>query len=70
LKRAAAEVNQDYGLDPKIANAIIKAANEVGTNCSKYQNCHCIFVKRFTGSLGAEGRPLAFLKLLEEGIYC
>ena len=33
LKRAAAEVNQDYGLDPKIANAIVKAANEVGTNC-------------------------------------
>ncbi|XP_065254110.1 fumarate hydratase, mitochondrial isoform X2 [Emys orbicularis] len=29
LKRAAAEVNQDYGLDPKIANAIIKAADEV-----------------------------------------
>lgn len=30
LKRAAAEVNQDYGLDPKIANAIMKAADEVG----------------------------------------
>eukprot|EP00069_Balaena_mysticetus_P018120 bmy_11175T0 len=29
LKRAAAEVNQDYGLDPKIANAIMKAADEV-----------------------------------------
>ncbi|XP_006134174.1 fumarate hydratase, mitochondrial isoform X1 [Pelodiscus sinensis] len=29
LKRAAAEVNQDYGLEPKIANAIIKAADEV-----------------------------------------
>uniref|UniRef100_A0A2K6L326 Fumarate hydratase, mitochondrial n=1 Tax=Rhinopithecus bieti TaxID=61621 RepID=A0A2K6L326_RHIBE len=28
LKRAAAEVNQDYGLDPKIANAIMKAADE------------------------------------------
>uniref|UniRef100_A0A8C9LFS4 Fumarate hydratase, mitochondrial n=1 Tax=Pavo cristatus TaxID=9049 RepID=A0A8C9LFS4_PAVCR len=28
LKRAAAEVNQDYGLDPKIANAIVKAADE------------------------------------------
>lgn len=36
LKRAAAEVNKDYGLDPKIANAIVKAANEVGTNYSKY----------------------------------
>nr|KAF6279776.1 fumarate hydratase [Myotis myotis] len=29
LKRAAAEVNQDYGLDPKIASAIMKAADEV-----------------------------------------
>ncbi|KAG9268099.1 fumarate hydratase, mitochondrial [Astyanax mexicanus] len=29
LKRAAAEVNQDYGLDPKIAEAIVKAADEV-----------------------------------------
>ncbi|KAK9396680.1 fumarate hydratase mitochondrial [Crotalus adamanteus] len=29
LKRAAAEVNQDYGLEAKIANAIINAANEV-----------------------------------------
>ncbi|XP_004626976.1 fumarate hydratase, mitochondrial [Octodon degus] len=29
LKRAAAEVNQDYGLDPKIATAIMKAADEV-----------------------------------------
>lgn len=29
LKRAAAEVNQEYGLDPKIASAIMKAADEV-----------------------------------------
>ena len=29
LKRAAAEVNKDYGLDPKIADAIIQAADEV-----------------------------------------
>ena len=29
LKRAAAEVNKDYGLDPKIADAIILAADEV-----------------------------------------
>ncbi|KAL4844090.1 hypothetical protein H8958_005680 [Nasalis larvatus] len=28
LKRAAAEVNQDYGLDPKIANAIMKGADD------------------------------------------
>ncbi|XP_053315021.1 fumarate hydratase, mitochondrial [Spea bombifrons] len=31
LKRAAAEVNQDYGLDPKIADFIIKAADEVSS---------------------------------------
>lgn len=29
LKRAAAEVNKDYGLDPKMAGAIIQAADEV-----------------------------------------
>lgn len=29
LKRAAAEVNKDYGLDPKIAGAIVQAADEV-----------------------------------------
>merc|ERR1712142_496668 len=29
LKRAAAEVNKDYGLDPKIADAIVQAADEV-----------------------------------------
>ncbi|XP_016304158.1 fumarate hydratase, mitochondrial-like [Sinocyclocheilus anshuiensis] len=29
LKKAAADVNKDYGLDPKIADAIIKAAEEV-----------------------------------------
>ncbi|KAF7247905.1 Fumarate hydratase, mitochondrial [Varanus komodoensis] len=29
LKRAAAEINQDYGLEPKIANAVMKAADEV-----------------------------------------
>ncbi|XP_057697502.1 fumarate hydratase, mitochondrial [Corythoichthys intestinalis] len=29
LKKAAAEVNKDYGLDPKIANAICQAADEV-----------------------------------------
>lgn len=29
LKKAAAEVNKDYGLDPKIAEAISKACDEV-----------------------------------------
>jgi fumarate hydratase class II len=32
IKKAAAIVNQDYGLDPKIANAIINAADEVITS--------------------------------------
>lgn len=36
LKRAAAEVNQDYGLDEKIVNAIMKAADEVGRCCLKH----------------------------------
>ena len=36
MKRAAAEVNQDYGLDPKIANAIMKAADEVRGGKSVY----------------------------------
>ena len=29
LKKAAAEVNKEFGLDPKIADAISKAADEV-----------------------------------------
>lgn len=29
LKKAAAEVNKEYGLDPKVADAIIKASDEV-----------------------------------------
>lgn len=65
LKRAAAEVNQDYGLDPKIAKAIVQAANEVGTSCSKCCNLHFIFVKLFTGGWG-----VAFLRLLEERVSC
>ncbi|XP_068088003.1 fumarate hydratase, mitochondrial isoform X2 [Hyperolius riggenbachi] len=31
LKKAAAEVNRDYGLDPKIADYIVKAADEVSS---------------------------------------
>ncbi|KAG8444542.1 hypothetical protein GDO86_009632 [Hymenochirus boettgeri] len=31
LKRAAAEVNKEYGLDPKIADFIVKAADEVSS---------------------------------------
>ncbi|XP_017721206.1 PREDICTED: fumarate hydratase, mitochondrial, partial [Rhinopithecus bieti] len=47
LKRAAAEVNQDYGLDPKIANAIMKAADEVAEG---KLNDHFPLVVRQTGS--------------------
>uniref|UniRef100_A0A3P8U6M5 Fumarate lyase N-terminal domain-containing protein n=1 Tax=Amphiprion percula TaxID=161767 RepID=A0A3P8U6M5_AMPPE len=32
LKKAAAEVNKDYGLDPKIADAIVQAADEVAAD--------------------------------------
>ena len=31
LKKAAAEVNTDFGLDPKLADAISKACDEVCT---------------------------------------
>ena len=42
LKKAAAEVNKDYGLDPVIADAISRAADEVISgkgNCEKIVNC-------------------------------
>lgn len=32
LKKCAAQANLDFGLDPKIADAIIKAADEVATH--------------------------------------
>ena len=35
LKKAAAEVNKDYGLDPVIADAISKAADEVISGTGK-----------------------------------
>ena len=41
LKKAAAEVNKDYGLDPVIADAISRAADEVisgEANCEKIDN--------------------------------
>ena len=41
LKKAAAEVNKDYGLDPVIADAISRAADEVISgegNCEKIEN--------------------------------
>ena len=30
MKKAAAEVNKEYGLDAKLAEAIMKAADDVG----------------------------------------
>jgi fumarate hydratase class II len=43
LKKAAAEVNQDYGLDPKIADAISKACDEVinlNKLCASSNECY------------------------------
>ena len=34
LKKAAAIVNKDYGLDPSIADIIVKVAEEVGVTAS------------------------------------
>ena len=40
LKRACAEVNtQHYGLDPKLADVIVKAATEVGKWCHTPNIC-------------------------------
>jgi fumarate hydratase class II len=38
LKKAAAEVNKDYGLDPKVADAISKACDEVKPIGKVYQS--------------------------------
>lgn len=48
LKKAAAEVNKEYGLDPKIADAISKAADEVISG--KLYNDHFPLVIWQTGS--------------------
>lgn len=48
LKKAAAEVNKEYGLDPKIADAISKAANDVISG--KLYNDHFPLVIWQTGS--------------------
>jgi hypothetical protein len=45
LKKAAAEVNQDYGLDPKIAASISQACDEVGLLGSLL--CVCIMQIKF-----------------------
>ena len=48
LKKAAAEVNQEFGLDPKIAGAISKAADDVISG--KLYNDHFPLVIWQTGS--------------------
>lgn len=48
LKKAAAEVNKEFGLDPKIADAISKAADEVISG--KLYNDHFPLVIWQTGS--------------------
>uniref|UniRef100_G1SXZ7 Fumarate hydratase, mitochondrial n=1 Tax=Oryctolagus cuniculus TaxID=9986 RepID=G1SXZ7_RABIT len=54
LKRAAAEVNQDYGLDPKIANAIMKAADETGSGTQTNMNVNEVISNRAIEMLGGE----------------
>lgn len=48
LKKAAAEVNKEFGLDPKIADAISTAANDVISG--KLYNDHFPLVIWQTGS--------------------
>lgn len=48
LKKAAAEVNKEYNLDPKIADAISKAADEVISG--KLYNDHFPLIIWQTGS--------------------
>lgn len=48
LKKAAAEVNKEFGLDPKVADAISKAADDVISG--KLYNDHFPLVIWQTGS--------------------
>jgi len=48
IKKAAAEVNKEFGLDPKIANCISRAADDV--ICGKLYNDHFPLVIWQTGS--------------------
>jgi len=48
LKKAAAEVNKEFGLDPKIADCISKAADDV--ICGKLYSDHFPLVIWQTGS--------------------
>ncbi|KAL4667490.1 hypothetical protein H8959_006179 [Pygathrix nigripes] len=62
LKRAAAEVNRDYGLDPKIANAIMKAADDhfplvvwqTGSGTQTNMNVNEVISNRAIEMLGGE----------------
>ena len=49
LKKCAAIVNKEYGLDPKIADIIVKVAEEVGEEMCIYEvveACLCIVGNR------------------------
>jgi len=41
LKKCAAIVNKDYGLDPKISDIIVKVAEEVGVEMCIYEVVLC-----------------------------
>ena len=54
LKRAAAEVNQNYGLDPKLALTIIQASTEV----SEEIHAKTLFTRK-SSCMNARGIPPA-----------
>lgn len=67
MKRAAAEVNQDYGLDPKIANAIMKAADEVRGDKCVYLMASAPRYPLDEDKLWKEERATEFLSSLSSG---
>ncbi|KAJ8365616.1 hypothetical protein SKAU_G00144470 [Synaphobranchus kaupii] len=54
LKRAAAEVNKDYGLDPKVADAIVKAADETGSGTQTNMNVNEVISNRAIEIMGGK----------------
>ncbi|KAG0715946.1 Fumarate hydratase, mitochondrial [Chionoecetes opilio] len=53
LKKAAAQVNQEYGLDPKISDAISKAADEVISG-QLYEDHFPLVIWQTVGGLGTQ----------------
>lgn len=67
LKKAAAQVNMTYGLDPKVGEAIQKAADEVNiawiyvTMLSHHLGNRLLTVLSWTTSLLSSGKPVRVL---------